>query len=144
MQIAELRQCSDLDTLEKQLESLPKDLNETYDRILLRVQERDQSAVHNFLQWIAFSYRPLKLEELAEVAAVDWNAESGPKFELKRRYVDNRDILEKCSSLIAESEGEAGSTYRRASTVSDVVIRSASRRSDSQASALFRERISTF
>ena len=105
LQLIELKTCSNLDELEKQLGNLPRDLDETYDRIISKIDERDHDDVKRFLQWLAFSARSLKLAELAEVVVVDFNSENGPQVKPRRRYKDHRDVLEKCSSLVIESEG---------------------------------------
>ena len=49
------------------------------------------------LQWLAFSTRPLHLEELGEVLAIDVN--ESPKFDPRRRF-DLHDVVGICSSLI--------------------------------------------
>ena len=36
---------------------------------------------------------------------MDFNLENGPEVKPRRRYRDHRDVLEKCSSLVIESEG---------------------------------------
>jgi hypothetical protein len=53
------------------LAQLPKDLDGTYDRILGHIQEKDREDAVKLFQWLAFSVRPLKLPELAEVVQVD-------------------------------------------------------------------------
>jgi hypothetical protein len=82
----------------KQLASLPKDLLETYDRIILCIDEECVDDAKRFLQWIAFSARPLSLEEIAEVVAVDFASEGGPVYDPERRYGNPRNILNVCSS----------------------------------------------
>ena len=51
------------------------------------------------LQWLTFSARPLCLEEVAEVIAID--AKECPRFNPDKRFEDPNDILEICSSLIS-------------------------------------------
>lgn len=87
----------------KQLDSLPEGLYETYDRILLKIDDRTDTKI--FLQWLSFSTRPMTLAEIAEAVVVDFNTENQPRYMPSRRYWDKRDVLEKCSGLITESEG---------------------------------------
>lgn len=55
-----------------------------------------------FLRWLSFSARPLKLDELAEVAGVDFESKPFPRFYPDLRY--NPDIiLIVCSSLVVTS-----------------------------------------
>ena len=55
-------------------EICPVDLDETYDRIISKMDERDHDDVKRFLQWpLAFSARSFeRLAELAEVVVVDF------------------------------------------------------------------------
>jgi len=82
------------------LARLPKDLNETYDRIIDRVREEDRKDAVKLFQWLAFSVRPLKLSELAEVVQVDFESRDLPWFNSKRRYDDPDDILRVCSGFV--------------------------------------------
>ena len=51
------------------------------------------------LQWLTFSARPLRLEELAEIVAID--VHETPRFDPERRWPEPRDILVICSSLVS-------------------------------------------
>ena len=59
-----------------------------------------------FLQWLAFCKRPLKIEEIAKTVAMDFSMDKVPVFNQGKRYADPRDVLVRCSSLVAESEGK--------------------------------------
>ena len=59
LQLIELKTCPDLDALEKQLGNLPRDLDETYDRIISKIDERDHDDVKIFLQICNGSLFPL-------------------------------------------------------------------------------------
>ncbi len=78
---------------------MPKTLDDTYARILSNIDHDHTQHVHKILRWLTFSARPLELEELAEVVAIDF--EETPKFDPERRFTDIQDILEPCSSLIS-------------------------------------------
>ena len=91
--------------MEAQLVALPKDLNEAYERILLKIDQRDLTDTKIFLRWFAFSARPMTLKEIAETVVVDFEAASCPMYDSKRRYRNEHDVLEKCSGLLTESEG---------------------------------------
>ena len=109
LQLSELGRCANELALEQQLAALPRNLDETYERILLRIDDKDRSDVKTFLCWFAFSTRPLTLEEMAETLTVRFNSGAVPFYTVKGRYRDPKDILEKCSSLIVQSKGEATS-----------------------------------
>ena len=57
--------------LRRMLEELPKSLDETYQRILREINNANQKQAHQLLQCLAVARRPLLLEELAEVLALD-------------------------------------------------------------------------
>jgi hypothetical protein len=107
MQLYSLQDCFSAWEVEKQLEQLPKDLNETYDHILLKINPWHHDIAHRLLQWLAFSARPLELDELAETVAVEFSAEDEPCFNPDRRYPDSHDVLSVCSVLITASEGKS-------------------------------------
>lgn len=70
-QLDALRRCVRLDRLRKALKSLPQELDETNDRILLSLDSENSDDVFKVLQWLAFSLRPVRIEEIAEVIIVD-------------------------------------------------------------------------
>jgi hypothetical protein len=78
---------------------LPKDLNETYERILDGINEEDHTLAMNALRWLSFSKRPLRVEELAEASIFNLNADT--PFDVGDRFQDPRDILQVLSSLVS-------------------------------------------
>jgi len=82
------------------LKALPRTLDETYDRILGSIEEQYREAAHTALQWLAFSVRPLRLEEIVEVVAVVLGGSTG--F-LDERPSNPQDVLGICSSLVTIS-----------------------------------------
>ena len=105
LQLSELKKCSSARALRDQLNALPKDLYETYDRILVRMDKSYYSDVKTFLCWFAFCTRPMTLEEIADAVAIDFDSGDVPVHTPDKRYVDPKDVLEKCSGLVIESRG---------------------------------------
>ena len=105
LQLNELKKCRTKTDLKKQLANLPKGLDETYDRILLGITEKDCGYAKIFLQWLSFAVRPLTLKELATTAAVDLSAENGPEYRSDNELQDATDVLRICSSFIVKSNG---------------------------------------
>ncbi|KAI4248958.1 MAG: hypothetical protein L6R42_009138, partial [Xanthoria sp. 1 TBL-2021] len=87
-----------LPMLRESLKNLPKTLDDTYARILCAIKEEHIKYVLSLLQWLVSSARPLRLEELAEVIAID--IDSNPRFDVERRFLEKRDALKICSSLV--------------------------------------------
>ena len=104
LQLEVLRNCRSRHQVMEQLTRLPKDLNETYDRILGRIQEQDREDAVKLFQWLAFSIRPLKLSELAEAIQVDFKSQYLPWFNSNRRYDDAEDILRVCSGFVSMND----------------------------------------
>ena len=104
-----MEKCSNRLALRKQLNALPKDLDETYDCILTRLDERYRWDVRTFLCWFAFSTRPMTLEEIAETVAIDFDSGDVPEYHGEGRYEDPKDVLEICSGLIIETDGKTQS-----------------------------------
>ena len=104
-QIDELKKCLHLPMLRKQLKSLPATLPQTYERILLNIDENYSQYALKMLQWLTYSTRPLKLLELAEVVAID--EDEHPCFHPERRFPEPEDILLMCSSLVSATEEKA-------------------------------------
>ena len=105
LQLDELRRCRSRYQIEKQLVCLPKDLYESYDRIVQRIDERDCKDARKVFHWLAFSTRPLELVELAEVVTVDFESQDEPSFDRKRRYYDPKAILSVCSGFVSVMQG---------------------------------------
>src|SRR6202041_2652796 len=87
--------------IRKAMESLPKSLDETYERILLNIDELYKEDAHRVLQWLAFSARPVTMAEVAEVLAI--NFDEGALLSPDQRLSDPHDILAICSSLVTTS-----------------------------------------
>ncbi|KAF8257820.1 CHAT domain-containing protein [Lactarius quietus] len=86
------------------LDELPKTLDETYERILKNIHEKNRKHACRLLHCLAVSVRPLRVEELAEVLTFDFERAQGgiPKFHAHRRLDDQEGaVLSTCSSLIA-------------------------------------------
>jgi ankyrin repeat protein len=78
-------------------------LDETYERVLREIKKPNRDHARHLLQCLVVAIRPLRVEELAEVLAVDFdNAEGVPKLKPSWRWEDQEQaLLTSCSSLIA-------------------------------------------
>jgi ankyrin repeat protein len=87
------------------LDELPESLDETYERVLRNINKANREHARRLLQCITVAVRPLYVEELAEVLAVDFDeARRGgiPKSKPDWRWADEHEaVLSTCSSLIA-------------------------------------------
>lgn len=110
-------QCRTQLALQKALKKLPTTLDETYERILCTIHDADSEYAMRILQWLAFSSRPLSVEELAKVVAI--NVERETVFDRNDVLEDPMEILDICTSLVVMTEGPSLSELNRLlSTVS--------------------------
>jgi hypothetical protein len=84
--------------LRKSLATLPATLDQTYDRILSMINKDDAEYAIRILRWLTFSARPLSVEEVAEVVAID--LARNPAFDCDEVLEDPLEVLDICSSLI--------------------------------------------
>ena len=87
------------------LNELPESLDETYERVLRSINKANWEHARRLMQCITVAIRPLRVEELAEVLAVDFDAARNggiPDLKPDWRWSDQHQaVLSTCSSLIA-------------------------------------------
>ena len=81
---------------------MPESLDETYERVLREIKKPNRDHARRLLQCLVVAIRPLRVEELAEVVAVDFDDTEGiPKLKPSWRWEDQEQaLLTSCSSLI--------------------------------------------
>ncbi len=84
------------------LRSLPTTLDETYERILATIKQKDRSYAFRTLQWLTFAARPMSVAEVAAALTVDLDCES-PHVDPGRALRNPNDILDICVSLVSVS-----------------------------------------
>jgi ankyrin repeat protein len=83
------------------MDELPESLDETYERILREIRKANQGHAYRLLQCLVVAIRPLRVEELAEVLAFDFNGEGMPKLNPSWRWEDQEEaVMSTCSSLV--------------------------------------------
>ncbi|KAI7467108.1 hypothetical protein KC351_g14172 [Hortaea werneckii] len=91
--------------IEDVLRTLPKTLDETYDRILCAIDERYRPEALTLLRWITYSTTPLTLRQLAEAAIIDPSGDGTVDVDNRGDIEDSVDIL---SGLILVYEEDSG------------------------------------
>ena len=101
-QLEVLRDCLP-SSVRRFLDELPESLDETYERVLREIKKPNRDHARRLLQCLVVAIRPLHVEELSEVLAIDFDdAEGIPKLNPSWRWEDQeRALLTSCSSLIA-------------------------------------------
>ena len=97
-----LRRCSP-PSVRTRLNELPETLDGAYEHILMEIKKPDREHAHRLLQCLVVAIRPLRIEELAEVLAVDFDAEGAiPRLNKNWRRADpDEAVLSTCSSLVS-------------------------------------------
>jgi hypothetical protein len=90
-------------SVRRTLKELPESLDETYERILKEIKKPNRGLAQQVLQSLVVAVRPLRVAELAEVLAVDFDDSEGiPRLNADWRWEDQEQaLLIACSSLIA-------------------------------------------
>ena len=83
-------------------------MDETYERVLREIKKPNRDHALRLLQCLVVAARPLRVKELAEVLAVDFDVADGiPKFKTSWHWQDEEQaLLSSCSSLIAIVNGD--------------------------------------
>jgi len=100
-QLEMLRHCLP-PSVRRTLAELPESLDETYERILKEIKGPNRDHAHRIMQCLVVAVRPLRVEELADVLAVDFDDSEGiAKLKPSWRWEDEEQaLLSSCSSLI--------------------------------------------
>ena len=116
-QLEILRNCLP-QNVQRVLQELPASLDETYERMLGEILKSNPDQAYRLLQCLTVATRPLGVDELAEILALDFDGgEDGiPELNADWRWGDKQQgVLATCSSLIVVVEGYMD--YRRTRVV---------------------------
>ncbi|KAI9436025.1 hypothetical protein H4582DRAFT_2130264 [Lactarius indigo] len=111
-QLEVLRNCLP-QNVQRILRELPNSLDETYERILREIGKVNPDQAYRLLQCLAVATRPLRVDELAEVLALDFDGAKGgiPVLNSDWRWDDEQQgVLSTCSSLIIIVDDESSKT----------------------------------
>ncbi|KAL0635425.1 hypothetical protein Q9L58_005633 [Maublancomyces gigas] len=104
-QLASIRWCRNIRAIQECLHTLPKDLDETYERILNGIAQNDFQLAHRALQWIAFSTMPMTVYQLAEAIVIE---PDDAKTDEAARLFNPCEIIGICGSLVTTSQSTSG------------------------------------
>ncbi|KAH9966804.1 hypothetical protein BC827DRAFT_1153140 [Russula dissimulans] len=97
-------------SIRKALNELPATLDGTYERILQEIPAEKREYTHRLFQCMVSAIRPLQVEELAEIFAIDFDTNRGAALapdlvEAWRPENPEDEVLSACSTLIAIVDG---------------------------------------
>jgi len=67
-------------SLRRALNELPTTLDDTYERALEGIPQEKRQHAHRLFQCLVVAIRPLRVEELAEIFAIEFDEEAGPNL----------------------------------------------------------------
>ena len=92
-------------SIRKALNELPTTLDETYERALQEIPKEKREHAHRMFQCLVVAIRPLRVEELAELFAIEFDRDAGSSLKEGWRPESPEDaVLSACSTLIAVIE----------------------------------------
>jgi ankyrin repeat protein len=94
-------------SIRKALNELPTTLDETYERALDWIPKEKRQHAHRLFQCLVVAIRPLRVEELAELFAIEFDANAGSDLKEGWRPENPEDaVLSACSTLITVIENK--------------------------------------
>jgi ankyrin repeat protein len=94
-------------SIRKALNELPTTLDETYERALEGIPKEKRKHARHLFQCLLVAIRPLNVEELAELFAIEFEQDMAPSFREGWRPANAEDaVLSACSTLISVIEDE--------------------------------------
>ncbi|KAJ5477775.1 hypothetical protein N7530_003284 [Penicillium desertorum] len=113
-QLREFQRAHNRNQLDKFLRCLPRDLDETYERILYSIDEIYVEDVQRILTVLCFSVRPLTVHELVDAHAVELG--EAPYLDREGRSYKQDDLVDICLGLIeiVETDNDYGKTISTA------------------------------
>jgi ankyrin repeat protein len=105
-QLDTLRRCMP-SSIRRALNELPMTLDETYERTLQEIPKANRKHARHLFQCLLVAVRPLYVEELAELFAIEFEQDMLPSFKEGWRPVNAEEaVLSTCSSLISVIENK--------------------------------------
>jgi len=100
-------------SLRKVLNELPTTLDDTYERTLQEIPKEQCQHAHRLFQCLVAAIRPLRVEELAEIFAMEFDPNTAPSV-VEGWRPDNPEeaVLSACSTLIAVVEDDGSKCFQ--------------------------------
>ncbi|KAF9874739.1 ankyrin repeat protein [Colletotrichum karsti] len=99
-QVNSLAECKSPRMIRDALQHLPKDLEETYERMLSNIPKRDKDNAIRLLHFLVHTPRPLVVNEAIEILATDIRTQQ-PGFDKESRVFGESEVLGHCPSLMS-------------------------------------------
>jgi hypothetical protein len=105
LQLSALNNCNNPDEVTTQLETLPPDLNQSYQQFFAKLNPYHHDIVLTIMQWLACSKVSLSVEQICEaVAIVKVGEDKHPKYQPGRKW-NRLSVTEVCADLVTVVDG---------------------------------------
>jgi ankyrin repeat protein len=84
----------------RSLDELPQSLDAVYERTLLGIEKEKREYAHRLFQCLLVAVRPLRVEELANIFSIQFDANKLPQYHEDWCPEDVHSVLSACSSLV--------------------------------------------
>ena len=75
LQLSALDNCNSQDEVTDQLQSLPQDLDQSYEQIFAKLSSHHHDIVLTIMQWLSFSKVTLSMDQICEAVAITKDGE---------------------------------------------------------------------
>jgi ankyrin repeat protein len=98
-------------SIRETLKELPTTLDDTYEQTLKGIPEKKKKYAHRLFQCLVAAIRPLYVEELAEIFAIEFDQDDAARNLIEGWRLDNPQeaVLSACSTLITVIDNDEGS-----------------------------------
>ncbi|KAF8218600.1 hypothetical protein L208DRAFT_1482283, partial [Tricholoma matsutake] len=136
MQLSALNKCNNSDEVTMQLESLPPDLNQSYQQFFAKLHPGYHDIVLTIMQWLAFSKVPLSMDQICEAVAIIKVGEGQhPKYHPGKKW-NRLSVTEVCADLVTVMDGNIKLAHF---TVKEYLVTVQAKFSEEDASCLIAE-----
>ncbi len=120
-QIDSLKKCLTENDIRTALKSLPKTLDETYQRILMSLEEEHRSMAKRALSWLAYAIQPLSIEELATAACIAPEENATP-FDPTHQIMEAKWLIDILSSMVIVTPKEKPNDWIETDCAESVIL----------------------
>ncbi|THU76987.1 hypothetical protein K435DRAFT_846360, partial [Dendrothele bispora CBS 962.96] len=125
-QLTSLQELGTKKAIQKALKTLPKTIEDIYAYALDKIPEEHRDEAECLLQWILFSYRPLKIKNAAEVLAIDLEKQEVNNYRDDLSESNLHKIISSTIIVIAGGEYDEKNVQLAHPSVKEFLIRSKS------------------
>ena len=106
LQLSALNNCNSQDEVTDQLQTLPQDLNQSYEQIFAKIAPHHHNIVLTIMQWLSFSKESLLVGQICEVVAIVKVEEDQQHKFLPGKKWNKLSVERVCAGLVTVTNGD--------------------------------------